>query len=145
MAKAGGRFWLAAAGVIVAAAIGFKLLGGGVAPVPGAFDSGLTIQQAIERSTDSGKPVIVLATADWCGPCQRYKRGPMSDEAVAALIRERFEPVYLDVDEQGELAGKLGVESVPAVRVLRPGRPAASLDGYTETESLLRWLKEVAG
>lgn len=139
--KSGGRFLVILILVIVAAVLAVKLLGGGVAPVPSAFASGLTLEQAIERSTGSGKAVLVLATADWCGPCQRFKRGPLSEAAVAEYIGENFEPVYLDVDQQGALASKLEVESVPALRVLQPGRSPARLDGYAETDRLIDWLK----
>src|SRR5262245_19698056 len=117
---------------VIAAFLLLRFVGGGVAPIPAPFSDGVTIQQGIERSTQSGKPVLVLATADWCGPCQRFKRGPMSDPRVAALVQDRFEPVYLDVDKQRELASKLEIESIPALRVLRPGQPMAKLDEYAD-------------
>ncbi|MCC6679027.1 MAG: thioredoxin family protein [Phycisphaerales bacterium] len=142
MAKSGGRLAMSVVIVaVVGAAVAMKFLGGGVAPVPAVFAARLSLEQAIERSTASGKPVMVLATADWCGPCQRFKRGPLSDPVVARYIGEHFEAVYMDVDEQGELASKLGVESIPAVRILRPGRAPAALDGYAEKDQLMKWLE----
>lgn len=141
MRASGKKIVLALGVAVIGFFLLFRLAGGGVAPVPESFAGGLTIQQGIERGAQSGKPVLVLATADWCGPCQRFKRGPMSDPKVAAIVKDRFEPVYLDVDRQRELAAKLEIESVPALRVLRPGQPIAKLDEYAEATQVVRWLE----
>lgn len=132
--------------VVILVAVGIvvmKMGGGGVAAVPPAFATGLTLEQAIERSTTSGRPVVVFATADWCGPCQQFKRGPLNDAEVAGYIGDHFEAVYLDVDRESELASRLGVESVPAMRILRPGQPPAELEGYTDKDRLMGWLRSV--
>lgn len=142
MAKSGSRFAIVVVVVVIAAAAAMKLFGGGVAPVPAAFANGLSIEQAIERSTTTGRPVLVLMTADWCGPCQRFKRGPLSEPAVAQYIGGHFEPVYVDIEKDGELAGRLGVESIPAMRILRPGRSPAALNDYADAESVMRWFAE---
>lgn len=128
--------------VLVIGGIVFRLAGGGgVAPVPTAFANGMTVEQAIARGTQSGKLVLIYATADWCGPCQRFKKGPLSDSKVAAFITEHFEPVYLDVDHHQDLAAKLEIETIPAMRVLRPGKPPVQLNEYMEADRLVAWLE----
>lgn len=116
--------------------------GGGVAPVPPAFEGGLALAQASERARADGRPVLVFATADWCGPCQALKRGALLDAGVSAAIREGFVPVYLDVDANPADAQRLNVQSIPALIVLNAGQEAARLEGAVSTPQLSKWLTE---
>lgn len=128
--------------VLVVGGVAFRFAGGGgAAPIPAAFANGMTVEQAISRGTESGKPVLIYATADWCGPCQRFKKGPLSDAKVASFITQNFEAVYLDVDHHPDLASKLEVETIPAMRVLRPGKPPVKLNEYMEADRLVAWLE----
>ena len=43
----------------------------GPAQIPGIFDEHYTLTQASDLSQETGKPMLVLATADWCPPCQK--------------------------------------------------------------------------
>jgi hypothetical protein len=51
-------------GLAVVSVLRTTLGGGGVAPVPAAFESGLSLDEAISQGTASGRPVIAFATAD---------------------------------------------------------------------------------
>jgi thiol:disulfide interchange protein len=117
----------------------------GKATTPAAFAEGLSFDEAVARADDRGTRVLVLATADWCIPCQRLKRGPLSDEQVAEVIRRTCEPVYLDVSDTSEpavveLASRLGVGPIPALILLENGREIGRHEGYLSSESLLAWL-----
>ena len=62
--------------------------------------------------------VIVDFHADWCPPCK--KLGPVLAKATEAHPGV----VYLgkvDVDQESELAGPLGVSSIPDVRIFKNG------------------------
>lgn len=101
----------------------------GPAELPDVFSDGYTLTQAIEESSRSGMPVLVLATADWCAPCQTLKRGALSDPKVVGLIRENAIPVYLEHGQNGPEIRQLGVRAYPTTLILEGGQVTAMLEG----------------
>ncbi len=118
---------------------------GGVAPTPPVFAQGLTLAQAEGLSRTSNKPVLVYATADWCGPCQHFKRTTLLDPGVVAFIQTNTVPVYLNVDEHQGDAARFNISSIPATVLLRGGTMAAKFSaGAVEPDEYLAWLKTEA-
>lgn len=115
------------------------------APMPDAFKDSLPLAEALEWAAERDKPVLVLATADWCMPCQHLKRGALRDERVVHAIETRTVPVYLDVTRpggpDGEAAGDLNVRGLPAIILLRAGNEIARLEGDRSALELLSWLE----
>jgi thioredoxin 1 len=68
-------------------------------------------QEHVER------PGILLIDwwATWCGPCRTF--APIYEEASARHTDAVFAKV--DTDEQSELAGKFGIQSIPTLMVFR--------------------------
>jgi len=110
------------------------------APTPGMFSEGLTLEQAVDRSAAKDGVVLAVVTADWCGPCQNYKRNGLADERVARWIGEHGEPVYIDLDKDKELAGELGVQSVPTTIFIHDGEPIGAVAGAMSGDVLLNFL-----
>lgn len=125
----------------IAALAGLRAIRGGVAPTPIVFVGTMPLADAQDASAASGKPVLVFATADWCGPCQRLKRGALSDVEVAKRIEAKTIPVYLDVTDgvPPEAAG-LGIDGIPALIVLEDGRVVSRLVGLHSAAELEAWL-----
>jgi len=125
---------------------GIRFFFGGVAPTPSAFAAGTSLDQALAESAATGRPVLALATADWCGPCQAFKRGALADEGVAAWIGAHTVPVLVDLTDEGapgaqEAARLLMVESIPALVMLREGEVVDRVAGVLSRERLMAWLE----
>lgn len=113
----------------------------GPAPTPAVFGAGLTLDAAETLSAEQNKPVLAFLTADWCGPCQAFKRGAWSDESVAALIRERAIPVYVNVDESPDARRFDRVTAVPTTIIEYEGRELGRIEGGMGATAFRSWLE----
>ena len=78
----------------------------------------LTTEAFDKVVTGSDKPVLVDFWAEWCGPCRAL--GPTIDE-----LADKFDGTAIvskvDIDAEGELAQKFGIQSIPTVLVFQNG------------------------
>ncbi len=63
---------------------------------------GYDVDKAFALSKETGKPVLMMLTADWCGPCQVLKKEVLSLPEVDEQIQARFTPVVWDLTEPSE-------------------------------------------
>lgn len=120
--------WIGLAIVAVFAALMF-FRGGNAAPVPAVFSDAWTLADARAASAETGRPVLVVATADWCGPCQALKRGALSDPAVETFLRASTVPVYLEEASHAAEIARLGVRAYPATLIIVNGETVARIEG----------------
>ena len=75
--------------------------------------------QAQQQAADSGKPIILYFTGEWCVPCRIMKRQVLADPEVEALINAQFVPVALDVDdpENAALMERYNIVGPPVIIV----------------------------
>lgn len=131
--------------LLVGAVLAARGLGGGGSGSPPAFDNGLTLEAGEARSAATGRPVLALASAEWCGPCRVFKRGALADDELNRLIAERTVPVYLDVDKDRAGAGRLGVSAIPALVLMREGRVVSRMEGARPAGEVREWLLASTG
>ncbi|MBV6657654.1 MAG: co-chaperone YbbN [Devosiaceae bacterium] len=111
------------------------LIGTGGAPQAGEASAGDVIDvttatfmaDVIEESKT--RPVIVDFWAPWCGPCRQLTPAL---EAVTAKAGGQIRLAKMNIDDHPEVAGQMGVQSIPAVFAFVDGRPA---DGFMGAQS----------
>ena len=115
---------------------------GGVAPKPAMFESApATLDDALAKAGEKGL-VFAFATADWCPPCQHFKRTALVDPVVEKWVREHAVPVYIDTDHNPGDAQRLQVNGIPQTTLLRgDGTVLVREVGAMSAEQLLAALR----
>lgn len=78
--------------------------------------------------------VLVDFFATWCGPCKMLS--PVLEE-LATELSGKLEIVKVDVDQDGNLAMRFGVMSVPTMLIFKDGELAGTLQGFKPKPALL--------
>ena len=82
---------------------------------------------------------FVDLNAVWCGPCRML--GPVVDE-LADEYDGKVDFYSVDVDENPVIAQQFGVSSIPALVILKNGKPVASSIGFKPKAQLKDWIDE---
>ena len=97
-------------------------------PAAVKFDS-----TSLQHQLENGGVTLVDFYADWCGPCRAL--APTVD-AVAQRYQGKATVGKLDIDQNQELAGQLGVSSIPTLIVFKDGQPVDRLVGLQSAEAV---------
>ena len=84
-----------------------------------------------ETVLNSDKPVVVDFWATWCGPCRMV--GPVMEE-LASDYDGKVQIAKVNVDDQGELAAKFKIMSIPTILAFKNGEIAEKAVGARSKE-----------
>ncbi len=78
-------------------------------------------------------PVLVDFWAVWCGPCKRI--APELD-AVAEQMAGKAKIVKVNVDEEPDLSGRYGIQSIPALLIFKEGKVVEQMAGMMPRQAI---------
>lgn len=86
----------------------------------------LTKDNFEQEVVNSDKPVLVDFWAQWCGPCRAV--APIMDE-LAQEFNGKVKVAKVNVDEQGEIAAKFRIMSIPTIMMYKNGEMVEKIIG----------------
>jgi putative thioredoxin len=88
------------------------------------------------------QPVLVDFWAPWCGPCKQLQ--PIIEKVVKAA-GGKVKLVKMNIDENPEIAGQLGIQSIPAVIAFQRGQPVDGFMGALPESQVKGFIERLVG
>lgn len=110
--------------------------------LPRVFEPG-GYARAQALAVESGRLLLVDATAVWCRPCTQMDRTTWVDDRVVRWIDEHAVAVQMDVDREKDRARQLRIEAMPTIIVFQGEQEFDRVVGYRSADELLAWLDGV--
>jgi thioredoxin 1 len=85
------------------------------------------------------EPVLVDFWADWCVPCKRL--APTLEE-LSLEMAGRIRIAKVNVEDNGDLANRFGIRSIPTMVVFKAGRIVDQIVGNQPKDSIRRILEK---
>src|SRR5271167_4579172 len=121
-------------------------VGGAIAPQTKAASAVKEVTTASFRAdvltASTRQPVLVDFWAPWCGPCKQL--APALEKAVADA-GGKVALVKMNIDDHPQIAGQLGIQSIPAVIAFDKGQPVDGFVGALPESQIRGFIERLAG
>ncbi len=88
------------------------------------------------------QPVLVDFWAPWCGPCKQLT--PVIEKVVKGA-GGKVKLVKMNIDEHPQIAGQLGIQSIPAVIAFQRGQPVDGFMGAVPEGQIKQFIERLVG
>ena len=99
----------------------------------------LTDDNFDEQIKKMSGPVLVDFWAAWCGPCKMIAP---SLEQLAGEMEGRATVAKVNVDENGDVANRFGIRSIPTLMIFKEGRVVDQIVGALPKEQIRRMMEK---
>ena len=103
-------------------------------------------EAATSQASETEKPMFVVFSAPWCIPCQSMVRNIYPQDQVRQQLSE-WVSVYIDVDENEEIAAKYRAHQLPTLVYLNPDATEINrtVGAVTSVEQMIELLETKGG
>jgi thioredoxin 1 len=99
----------------------------------------LTDDNFDEQIKKTSGPVLVDFWAAWCGPCKMIAP---SLEQLAGEMAGRATVAKVNVDENGDVANRFGIRSIPTLMIFKEGRVVDQIIGALPKDQIRRMVEK---
>ena len=89
--------------------------------------------------TRGNLPLLVDFWAPWCGPCRMMAP---AFESAASRLEPMLRLIKVNTEEAQELAGSLGIRSIPTLVLFRGGKEIARQAGAMDAGGIVAWARQ---
>ena len=102
-------------------------------------------EAAIAQSRTSGKPALVLFTADWCPACKQFESEALTQNDVKKYLRENYTLITVDLSDRNgpnnSRARDYGVRIIPTLILYDKSSNEVARGFDMPADALLLWLR----
>lgn len=91
----------------------------------------------LEENFNNYDTIFIDFYANWCGPCRAMS--PVVD-SLSEELEGKVKFFKVDVDQEGELAARFGVQSIPTFFVVKDSKVVNKAIGMRRKEDLIKLL-----